>query len=393
MTVIAMVAIGLFFASSANCAEVAKVQSSTVVTQCSADLAHRLGVKQLDVKLVKVQKMKWPNSALGMPEIGKMYTQVVTPGWWLILEVNNSRYLYTAGASTFKYGGPTTSWNYSVLYTLPIKDEPNMNGDLYQCSLLGTNSRRVASGVSDYYPQSGGLIIFNRRTSRSGFDLLYVQADKPGKENKLCGAFEFGAAAFDKDKTHWAAYMRPMFAGLWSVAWGTVGQTAKPQVLELPDGTKPGRIAWTNDGALMILPEKENSSAAYELATSGSPSWKQVSAYYFPGYNKFVLSKSEELEIKETKADGKSGFEVNRIWFSGERIPLAKVTGFAMRGNDLIAPYAFIWGEKDGLQAAYSVNVRSGLTLLAYVGKGSDIKPFDYAPHSLPIPKAAAAVE
>ncbi len=392
--IIALVVIGCALASSIDCAEVVKVQSPPpILAKCWTDLEQRLKIQSVDIKLVSVQSIRWPNSALGLPEIGKMYAQAITPGWWLVLEAKDRHYLYTTSASAFRYGGPTRSWAYSMLYLQPIHNEPNMNSDLYQCSLLGTNSSRVASVVSDYYPQSDGAIIFTRRTSRSGFELLWVQADKPGREDRLYSAFAFGGAAFDKDRKHWAAYLRPMFAGQWSVAWGAVGQTSKPQILALPDGTDPGKIAWTDDGKLMILPKKENAKTAYELTTSDSPSWKRTAAYYFPDFNKFMLSKSESLEIKATKEDGKSGFEVNRIWFTGDNRPVAKISGFDVQGYDLVGPYAFVWGEKDGHEAAYSVDVSSGDTLLGLVGAGSDIQPFDYPPHSLPVPKATIHVE
>lgn len=389
LTAIGLMALAGAVVCSAAIAAAPKDAGPSMLSKCRADLAKRLKVKTDDIKLANMESTTWPNTALGMPEIGRAYAQVLTPGSRIILQVGNRDFIYTTSAKAFRYGGPTRAWSYSMLYLQSIPNEPNFNSDLYQCSLLGTNSARLATAVSDYYPQDKGFIIFSRRTSRSGFDLLYVQADKPGKEHKLFGAFAFGSAAFDGNQQHWASYLRPMFAGVWSVGWGRVDQpNAKPQILPLPEGTDPDQIAWSGQ-TLMILAKKDNGTVAYELNTaSDSPAWKQIQQYSFPGYNKYMLNKSESLEIESTKVDGKPGFEVSRVWFTGDRNPVAKIADFTMQGFDLVGPYAFVWGEKSSHRAAYSVDISSGDSVVGFVGTGSNIKPFAYPPRTSPLPKA-----
>ncbi len=55
-------------------------------------LAERLGVPTQQVELVYVEAAEWPDASLGCPEPGKMYAQVVTPGYRVVLEVRNRWY-------------------------------------------------------------------------------------------------------------------------------------------------------------------------------------------------------------------------------------------------------------------------------------------------------------
>lgn len=390
MMIVTLMAVGCGLCSAiAGAAPVVKPKGPSILSKCRADLAKRLKVKTQDIKLADAQTVTWPDAALGMPEIGKVYAQVQTPGQKLILQVDNRLYLYTTSDKAYRYGGPLPIWGYSMLYLQSVENEPNLNGDLYQCSLLGTNSIRLLSGVTDYYPQDKGTVIAKRRTSRSGHDLLYVEANKPGKEKMLYQAMDFGEAAFNSAHDQWAGYVRPRLGTEWTVVIGRVGQEAsKARVLPMPDNTKPVKIAWSDD-TLMILVKEDLGMIAFETNPKAeSSAWKQVGDYNFPGQNRFVLNKSETLEINEIKENGKPGFEVVRVWFTGDRNEVAKITDFTMQGYDLLGPYAFIWGEKNSRHAAYSVDISSGDSVVGFTGDSSNIKPFTYPPHNSPIPKA-----
>ncbi len=359
---------------------------SPIISQCKQDLAGRLKLQVKDIKVVDEQATTWPGAALGMPETGKMYAQVQTPGSRVTLEARGSQYLYTTSAKSFRYGGPVSSWSYSMLYLQPIENDPNFNGDLCQCSLLGTNSVRIASEVSDYYPQDKGVVIIKRRTSRSTHELLYVRADKPGKEKLLYGALDFGDAAFTSAEDQWAGFVRPELGTDWTIVIGLVGKdTSKAKTLTLPEGVQPSKIAWSGE-TLMIMVNKADRTLAYETSPKADrPEWKAVGVHTFPGQDSFMLNKSETLEIDQVKDSSKPVVEVARVWFTGDRNLVAKISDFTLRGYELLGPYAFIWGDKGSSPAAYSVDIRTGESISSCPVAVRNIRPFYYPAHNSPV--------
>lgn len=361
---------------------------SMILAKCRADLAQRLKLKPADVKLADIENTTWPNSALGMPEIGKSYAMAKVPGSKLFLQAGGRAYLYTTGAKAFRYGGPTSIWAYSMLYTQPLPNDPNLNGDLYQASLLGTNSVRLASGVSDYYPQLDGIVAIKRRTSRSGHDLLYIKAGEPAKEKMLYQGMDFVDAALDVRHNRWAAFVRPRVGAAWTVVTGQLDQEgSKAKIMPLPEGTRPEKMAWSLDD-LMILVKKGNGALAFSTNPAAEPpAWKPVSTSTFPGQMDFVLNKSESLVVEQAKDADKPTVEVARVWFNGDRNPVATISGFTMQGCSLVGPYAFIWGARGSQHGAYSVDINTGITVAGFVGDGSNIKPFYWPPHDSPVPR------
>ena len=137
----------------------------------------------------------------------------------------------------------------------------------------------------------------------------------------------------------------------------------------------------------MILAKKDKGVVAFETNPKAeSPTWKPISSHLFPGQLDYMLNKSESLEINDVKENGKPGFEVVRVWFTGDRNVVAKINDFIMRGYDLLGPFAFVWGDKGSRHAACSVDISSGDSVLGFVGAGSSIKPFAYPPHNSPMP-------
>ena len=62
-----------------------------------ADLAERTGADRTDIVTVSVDNVTWPNSAVGCPQKGMSYLQVLTDGVRIVLEVDGTRYQYHAG--------------------------------------------------------------------------------------------------------------------------------------------------------------------------------------------------------------------------------------------------------------------------------------------------------
>jgi hypothetical protein len=70
--------------------------SGAAVAAARANLAERLGVDESNIAVVSAESVDWPNSALGCPEPGRAYSQVVTPGYRIVLAVDGATYAYHA---------------------------------------------------------------------------------------------------------------------------------------------------------------------------------------------------------------------------------------------------------------------------------------------------------
>ncbi len=75
----------------------ALVDSPALVKWAQADLAERLGVSVDQIALVSFDAVRWRDSSLGCPQPGMMYAQVITPGYLIVLQVEEQQYEYHAG--------------------------------------------------------------------------------------------------------------------------------------------------------------------------------------------------------------------------------------------------------------------------------------------------------
>ena len=64
------------------------------VEQAKEDLARREGLGEDDIELVAVEAVDWPDTSLGCPEPDRMYAQVITPGYRIVLSCAGKRYQY-----------------------------------------------------------------------------------------------------------------------------------------------------------------------------------------------------------------------------------------------------------------------------------------------------------
>lgn len=55
----------------------------------------KVNVDRINIK--EVVKRNWGNSSLGCPKSGKLYAQMITPGYLIVLTLDNSDYFYHAG--------------------------------------------------------------------------------------------------------------------------------------------------------------------------------------------------------------------------------------------------------------------------------------------------------
>ncbi len=70
------------------------------------DLSKRLGIPVDSVSVESVDQVDWPDASLGCPEPGKVYAQVITPGYRILLKANGKTYEYHSGANHVVHCGP-----------------------------------------------------------------------------------------------------------------------------------------------------------------------------------------------------------------------------------------------------------------------------------------------
>lgn len=71
--------------------------SETLVELAKDDLAQRLGIAPDEIEVQRVEPTEFPDAGLGVPELGKPYAQVVTPGYIIELSAAGQTYRYHAG--------------------------------------------------------------------------------------------------------------------------------------------------------------------------------------------------------------------------------------------------------------------------------------------------------
>ncbi len=69
-----------------------------MVYMAKEDLAKRLGIPADSITVESVDQVDWPDASLGCPEPGKMYAQVITPGFRILLKADGKTYEYHSGA-------------------------------------------------------------------------------------------------------------------------------------------------------------------------------------------------------------------------------------------------------------------------------------------------------
>lgn len=74
-----------------------EAESEHLVEMAKADLAQRLGLSADEIEVQSVEPTEFPDASLGVPEPGKSYAQVVTPGYIIELSADGETYRYHAG--------------------------------------------------------------------------------------------------------------------------------------------------------------------------------------------------------------------------------------------------------------------------------------------------------
>ena len=88
---------------SSQVAEDTYSDAQPLVNQSKDDLAERLGVGPEEITVRSVEATEFPDTSLGVPEPGKVYAQVVTPGYIIKLAVDGQTYEYHATGERVVY--------------------------------------------------------------------------------------------------------------------------------------------------------------------------------------------------------------------------------------------------------------------------------------------------
>lgn len=62
--------------------------------QVAAELAKKLSVDVSQIQVASTEATNWPDSSLGCPQAGMAYSQVVTPGYKVVLTYKQTQYEY-----------------------------------------------------------------------------------------------------------------------------------------------------------------------------------------------------------------------------------------------------------------------------------------------------------
>jgi hypothetical protein len=82
---------------------VSQADELSAVEAAKKDLSRRLNVRQESIELAgPIEEVTWPDSSLGCPEPGMMYSQVLTPGYRFKLQSGDKLYEYHTGKGVVK---------------------------------------------------------------------------------------------------------------------------------------------------------------------------------------------------------------------------------------------------------------------------------------------------
>jgi hypothetical protein len=356
-----MVVAGLAIATATLAAEV-----PTVAGSCREDLARRLGLDVGQVQIEQVIPVTWSSGAWGLEKPGMVYTKALVPGFRIKLHAPAGRYFYHTSTNGFRYAGREEMWAASALYLEPVEDEPNLNGNLTQISLLGTNPQLLLAGVASFAPQKNGAVLATRRTSRSGFDLLYLAPDKIGEARVLGGAFDLACPVLSPAGDRYAVFYRLMVGMPWQVR--RAGLEGEPQDLpDLPVAGQPFSLTWEPDEPLTATVRTDAGLRGWRLIEAeGKMSWEPTAVGPDdPGHFSLLLNRSETLVIETVTEEGKPVTRVHRDFFLGDVTEIATVKDFSLKSVELTQGLglALLVGERAEMLTAVTVDLRTGEVL------------------------------
>lgn len=75
--------------------------SQTLIDRIKQDLAGRLAIPVEDIDLLEMSEVEWSDSSLDCPQPDMSYLQVITPGYRIILQANDTPYEYHSNRDSY----------------------------------------------------------------------------------------------------------------------------------------------------------------------------------------------------------------------------------------------------------------------------------------------------
>ena len=347
------------------------------VAAVKADLAGRLNLEAATLQVEAGQEGWWPSTALGLPRPGQSYEETAVPGRVLLVTSSRGQYHYHVGGGAIAYAGPAEAWEQSVAYVALNPGDPNANGTLLQVSLLGTGAVRLLDGVSSFTAHTDGSLLAVRRTSRSGFDLLYLGPGGKPEPQTVDSAFDVACPVQDPAGLRWACLARPTIETDWQLWVGDLPQ-AHTKEYPPPPGTVR-KLFWSQDlpGAEV---ETEQGVRLYQLLPEGDSGRWQELALAPPLVPGTKISDTEWARaVGDVSQEGTRAVRVVVEEYRGPQdrhertvatLPGLDLVSFAVTGN---GRFGLVVGRSDAGTEGWTVDLRTGETWQAVRWSQSDI--------------------
>jgi len=193
-------------------------------------LAAQLGLLPEEVKIIRTEKVDWPDACLGVSSAGQMCAQVITPGFRIILEANGKRYEYhtdTTGSAVRLALAPKTTLAQTVL---------SWEGMVNQlCEKLSVSQTMLVFGECEGAQVSLPFQSADRRMDLEYYLKQYAPFDTETTAGKIKFAGQGAVTATQTEQRMLAEWARRLFVEMQAVP---------------PGGYSPIAFAWHREGGI-----------------------------------------------------------------------------------------------------------------------------------------------
>ncbi|MFW5869218.1 MAG: hypothetical protein ACOCX2_15435, partial [Armatimonadota bacterium] len=251
---------------SADGGDEGQARRTPAVEMAITDLAGRLSMDPEGIAVEDVEEVQWPNSALGLPEPGMMYTMAVMPGHRIVLRAKQRMYEYHAASrgeqATVRYAGIVYPEDAEVSVLAMSRTEPTDGNNFFHLQRIDPQSQEretVVEFVSGFVATPDGRdLLIKRRTSRSSHELVQIAPD--GAESTLASAFDITGMALRADGQMLAYWARPSVTNrdprliVRARPWADEQMPIQPTLPGVRQGDfSAGALVWTDEGLALTV--------------------------------------------------------------------------------------------------------------------------------------------
>lgn len=74
--------------------ENATFASRKIIEKTKTDLVEKIGINANQIRVTEARAVIWQDASLGCPQSDMAYAQIITPGYWILLEADGKQYPY-----------------------------------------------------------------------------------------------------------------------------------------------------------------------------------------------------------------------------------------------------------------------------------------------------------